>query len=121
MAGKVVHIEIKASDPDRASGFYNNVLGWSFGASAMPDFDYRMTQLSDEQGAAVYQAEDAGSGLVVYFDTDEIDATIAKVREHGGEADDKQPIPQIGWFAACRDLDGNQFSLFQSDESAQPG
>jgi hypothetical protein len=56
-------------------------------------------------------------GPVVYFDTDNIDASIAKVRDLGGKSDDKQPIPSQGWFAACVDTEGNKFSLFQNDPS----
>jgi predicted enzyme related to lactoylglutathione lyase len=52
--------------------------------------------------------------------TDDIDATLAKVREAGGSGEEKQPIPQTGWFARCKDTEGNSFSLFQSDESV-PG
>jgi predicted enzyme related to lactoylglutathione lyase len=43
---------------------------------------------------------------------------VAKVRELGGQADDKQPVPTHGWFAACTDTAGNKFSLWQSDPSA---
>jgi predicted enzyme related to lactoylglutathione lyase len=39
------------------------------------------------------------------------------VRELGGNADDKSPIPNVGWFSHCSDPDGNSFSLFESDES----
>jgi predicted enzyme related to lactoylglutathione lyase len=39
------------------------------------------------------------------------------VRELGGDAEDKEPIPHVGWFARCKDTEGNPFSLFQSDES----
>ena len=60
----------------------------------------------------------AGSGLIVYFDTDDIEASVAKVRELGGTADDKQPVPTHGWFAACKDTEGTSFSLWQGDESA---
>ena len=56
----------------------------------------------------------------VYFDTDDIDKTIAKARELGGKADNKQPIPHVGWFSRCVDTEGNEFSLFQSDESVAP-
>lgn len=34
-----------------------------------------------------------------------------------GTGDEKQPIPGQGWFAACTDPDGNNFSLFQNDPS----
>jgi len=65
-------------------------------------------------GAAV---DDPGH-LRVYFDTDDIDATIGKVRERGGKAEDKMPVQGYGWFAACSDTEGNAFSLWQSDQSA---
>jgi predicted enzyme related to lactoylglutathione lyase len=120
MAGKIVHVEIKASDPDRATAFYKSVFGWEFGASAMPEMDYRMARLDEQSGAAIYPADDAGSGLLVYVDTDDIDASVAKVRESGGEAGDKQPIPGTGWFSHCKDTEGNPVGIFQSDESAAP-
>jgi predicted enzyme related to lactoylglutathione lyase len=28
------------------------------------------------------------------------------------------PIPGIGWFACCKDTEGNQFGIMQSDTSA---
>jgi uncharacterized protein len=118
MAGKVVHIEVPAADPDRASAFYTGVFGWEIGASAMPDFDYRMFRSAEDQGGAVMASDKPGSGLVVYLDTDDIDASVAKVREKGGSADDKQPVPTFGWFSSCKDTEGNSFSLWQSDPNA---
>jgi predicted enzyme related to lactoylglutathione lyase len=116
MAGKLVHFEIPARDTGRAMGFWSGVLGWEFGESAMPELPYHMVRTGDDQGGAVMSSE-GPFGLVVYFDTDDIDASIAKVREHGGTADDKMPIPNVGWFTHCTDTEGNAFSLFQSDES----
>jgi predicted enzyme related to lactoylglutathione lyase len=58
-------------------------------------------------------------GPVIYFGSDDIDADLAKVKELGGEAGDKTPIPSVGWFARCKDTEGNPFSIFQSDESVQ--
>ena len=43
------------------------------------------------------------------------------MREGGGTAEDKIPIPHVGWFTSCQDTEGNSFSLFQSDESAGTG
>ena len=60
------------------------------------------------------------SGSTIYLGSDDIDADLAKVKELGGEAEDKQPIPHIGWFSRCKDSEGNEFSLFQSDESVAP-
>ena len=74
----------------------------------------------ESQGGGLYQSDDRSGHLIVYFDTDDIDDSIEKVRDNGGEAEDKQPIPGVGWFAGAKDSEGNAFSLFQSDESAAP-
>jgi len=118
MAGKIVHFEVPAANADRASGFYSGLFGYEIGASAMEGFDYRMFQSAEDQGGAIMPSETAGSGLIVYLDTDDIDASVAKVRELGGTADDKQPVPTHGWFAACKDTEGNSFSLWQADTNA---
>jgi uncharacterized protein len=119
MAGSVVHVELPAGDADRAATFWNGLFGWGLGSSAMEGFDYRMAQIAPEQGVAVFPSPDtAGSGALVYFSTDDIDASLGKVRELGGTAEDKQPVPTHGWFAACVDTEGNKFSLWQSDPDA---
>ena len=118
MAGKVVHFEVPAGDVDRASGFYSGLFGFEIGASMMEGFDYRMFQSAPDQGGAIMPSDKAGSGLIVYLDTDDIDASVAKVRELGGSAEDKQPVPTHGWFAACTDTEGNSFSLWQADSNA---
>ena len=119
MAGSVVHIELPSSDADRAVGFWNGLFGWGIGGSAMEGFDYRMAQIGPEQGVAVFPSPDtAGKGAIVYFSTDDNDASLARVRELGGSAEEKQAVPKTGWFASCNDTEGNSFSLWQMDESA---
>ena len=36
----------------------------------------------------------------------------------GGKAEDKEPVPGMGWYARAEDTEGNSFSLWQSDEHA---
>src|SRR5436190_19526753 len=117
MPGKLVHFELPARDTGRAKRFWSGVFGWEWNDANMPDIEYAMVRTGEDQGGAVYPGE---PGLIVYFDTDDIDASIAKVRENGGRADDKQPIPHVGWYARCTDTEGNDFSLFQGDESVAP-
>ena len=119
MAGQLVHFEVQAKDADRAQAFYSSVFGWSFNDAGMPGIDYRMTRTGEGQGGAVYKADEAGTRPLVYFDTDDIDASIAKIRDAGGEAPDKQPIPGVGWFTHAKDTEGNEIGIFQSDESVQ--
>ncbi len=114
MGKKIVHVEFPAQDVDRAEKFWEAVGGWSIEAS-MPGVDYRTFQEGD-QGGGVYAGD---GGTLVYYGGDDIDADTARVREAGGEAEDKQPIPGIGWFSHCKDTEGNSFGLFQSDESVQ--
>ena len=117
MAGKLVHVEIGAEDTDRAQGFWSGVFGWDVGPPMSPEMDYRMFRTGEDQGGAISGADKPGN-LRVYFDTDDIDATRAKIQELGGQAEDKMPVQGYGWFAGCHDTEGNAFSLWQSDESA---
>ena len=117
MAGRLVHFEIPAKDADRAQKFYEDLFGWEFQSWEGP-FDYRTTPAGGDPGGGLYPSDTGQRGPIVYFDADDIDATVARVRELGGEAEDKQAIPGIGWFARCQDTEGNEISLFKSDESA---
>lgn len=120
MPGRLVHFEFPAQDAARAKDFYTGLFGWNFGPWEGP-VEYYMTEAGGDPGGAVYPSESGERGPIVYFDTDEIEATLARVRELGGDAEDKQPIPGVGWYAHCKDTEGNSFSVFQSDESVQAG
>lgn len=117
MGKQIVHVEFPAQDTGRGTSFWSSFAGWKIEDAGMPGIDYRMFQ-EDGWGGAVYP-EQGMAGPVIYFSSDDIDADLAKVRELGGQAEDKQPIPSVGWFARCKDTEGNPFSLFQSDESVQ--
>ena len=118
MGKKVVHVEFPAQDAERGKKFWEGVGGWSISDAGMPGGQYLMWQ-EDDQGGAVFKMEGfPASGTTIYLGSDDIDADLARVRELGGEAEEKQPIPSIGWFARCKDSEGNDFSLYQSDENA---
>jgi uncharacterized protein len=82
----------------------------------MEGMDYRMARTGEQEGAAVYPADQRG--LLVYYGVDDIDGCIAKVRDSGGQGDDKMPVPGMGWFSRCQDPEGNVFGLWQNDTSA---
>jgi len=117
-SGDIVHFEINTRDPERAKKFYSKAFGWKYKDSAMPGIEYYLIDGVTPGGAINPLAQDSKvKAPTVYFGTDDIDATLKKVRDGGGTADAKQPIPGQGWFAGCADPDGNSFSLFQSDPS----
>ncbi len=117
MAGEIVHIEFPSEDPDRAQAIWGGLFGWEFGASAMPGMDYRMARTGPQSGAAVYPSDQRGHPSY-YFAVDDMDAALARVRELGGGAEAKVPVPGFGWFAPCTDSEGNAFHLWQADPSA---
>lgn len=118
MAGEIVHIEFPSADADRAQAFWHGLFGWSFQGSGMPGMDYRMGQAGGSAGAAVFASDERSGHPNFYFATDDIGASIAKVRSLGGTAAERAPVPGHGWFAACADSEGNAFHLWQQDESA---
>jgi uncharacterized protein len=118
MAGHMVHIEIPADDTGQAQAFWGGLFGWQFQDMGGGQGTYLMTRVSDESGAAITDMEGGKKGTRTYFDVDDINAGAAKVKELGGEADDPQPVPSMGWFSTCRDPHGNDFGLWQSDSSA---
>ena len=92
MGKKIVHVEFPAKDADRAEKFWEGFGDWSIEGTGQEGIDYRMFQ-DDGWGGAVYQQQEGDQGPVIYFDTDDIDADLAKVRELGGEAAEQGPDP----------------------------
>jgi hypothetical protein len=71
--------------PSRSSRSTRSLLARAHG------LEYHMTE-EIEPVAAIYPRQAEERRPIVYFDADDIDATVARVREMGGEADDKVPI-----------------------------
>jgi uncharacterized protein len=115
--GQIVHVEIPADDIPQSREFWGSLFGWQFEAFPGPS-EYHMTRISEQTGAALTNMEPGKRGPRVYFDVDEINAGAARVKELGGESSDPSPVPSMGWFATCTDPHGNEFGLWQTDESA---
>jgi uncharacterized protein len=117
MPAEIVHIEIPADDTGRAREFWGSLFGWEFQEFPGP-FEYHTTQITDQQGAAITNMEQGKRGTRSYFAVDDINAGAARVKELGGESSDAMPVPNMGWFVTCTDPHGNEFGLWQTDESA---
>ena len=117
MPGQIVHIEIPADDTEQGREFWGSLFGLQFQAYPGPS-EYHMTRIGDQQGAAITNMEPGKRGTRAYFDVDDINDGVARVKELGGKADQPMPVPQMGWFATCTDPHGNEFGLWQNDESA---
>jgi predicted enzyme related to lactoylglutathione lyase len=117
MAGKIAHFEVPADDTSRATSFYSDLFGWQLQRMEGP-VEYYM---GDAGGTTVGLHSNADSGgipgLFVYFDVDDIDDGISRVKQLGGQAEDRSPVPGMGWFSRCTDTEGNPFGLWQADRS----
>ena len=118
MAGEPVHIEIPASDTKKGREFWTSLFGWQLEDIPGP-VEYHMGQITDTTGVAVYNNPEGNTdGLRVYFSVDDINQAAARVNELGGDANDPQAVPGMGWFAGAKDAVGNDFGLWQTDPSA---
>jgi uncharacterized protein len=121
MPSRPSHFEIPVDDPDRAEKFYSNVFGWSFQRyEGAPEY-YGMVNTGDSDpginGALFQRGPDAETTLTMSVDS--IEDAIAAIEGAGGEVlQGKTPIPGMGWFATCRDTEGNKFGLFTNDPKA---
>ena len=120
MKAKVIHLEIPADDTARARQFYGELFGIEWQTPDLP-VEYHMFGDPEEgYGGGLYPRQSGDDDqLRVYFGTEDIDATLNRVREIGGSVDEeKNPVPGMGWYAHVRDPEGNKFSFWQSDENA---
>ncbi len=116
MAGKLVHFEIPAADTARARSFYNGLFGWDYEAWEGP-MEYHTISNTSDPGGAVYPRQ-RDENIRIWFGTGDLDADIARVRELGGEATDREQIPGVGWFTICKDTEGNEFGIIAPDAPA---
>ena len=119
MKGKIVHMEIPADDTQRAMKFWGDFAGWKFqsygdGDGEAPEYN----MFEGEPGGGLYPSREGEKGILVYFETEDIDAEIRQIQNLGGESEDKMPVPSMGWFAHATDPEGNKFGVWQSDENA---
>jgi hypothetical protein len=122
---RVVHFEIHADDPERAVGFYTGVFGWS--VNRMGDVDYWLMSTGDPTEPGIdgtvlpRQGErpEIGApivGMVTTVQVDDLDATLAKVLELGGDmALDKMAIPGVGVVAYVHDTEANVVGILQPE------
>ena len=116
MAGQMVHVEIPAGDTAKAREFWGSLFGWQFQAFEGSPSEYLMTRLSETSGGAILEAEGVGRGP----------PRLLRRRRHQRRRCPREgarrrvrrsrcPFPGMGWFATCKDNEGNNFGLWQND------
>ena len=121
MPSRPTHFEIPVDDPDRAEKFYTTVFGWSFQRYPGAPSYYGMAHTGEDNpgidGALYQRGDDNDTRLTMSVDS--IEDSIKAIEDAGGSVvDGKTPIPGMGYFAVCRDTEGNKIGLFTSDTTA---
>jgi uncharacterized protein len=109
-ASRIVWFELPAKDTKRARDFYGRLLGWSF-EPLQGTAEYHMAR---EAGGAITPVSSDTKGPIVYFGVDDLDASIARVKELGGKVGVRRELPNVGSYARCIDTESNPFSLWQA-------
>ncbi len=100
--GDLYYFVMPTKDLARARAFYGAVLGWQFEG----EDSGHAANIAAPTGAVNVGADD----ITLWFVVDDIHASVAAVREHGGQA--QEPVQyDSGWDADCTDDQGTRFHL----------
>lgn len=109
----IVHVEIPTADSKQSSDFYNQLFGWKI--TPVPDMNYTLWEPAVGPGGGFTPiGKDSKVGdVIVYVDSDDIEADLKKVEKLGGKVlVQKTEIPQTGWFGLFTDPTGNMIAVY---------
>ena len=118
MSHPIVHIELSANNHEDAAKFYGNVFGWE--TQSFPEMNYT-TFMSGEGvpggGFNNVSDENPAGRIVIYINTDDIEASMKKIEANGGQrVGPNIDIPDVGTMAMFKDPTGNSVSLLKPIE-----
>jgi predicted enzyme related to lactoylglutathione lyase len=126
----VVHFEIPADDPERATKFYRELFGWNIQRMAVDGgFEYWTVSTVPTDGRGQPTRPGVNGGLmrrqhahhppVNYVAVESVDEYARKAQRLGAEeVMPKTPVKGMGWFAWLKDTEGNVFGIWQTDGAA---
>ena len=117
MNHSICHIEIPATNLDKAVNFYKELFGWKIETGAFPD--YATFETGEQPGGGIMKVDKVGipqgMGMLFYILVEEVTDYLNKAQKLGAKIiKEKTEIPGIGWFGLFSDLDGNVMGLFMS-------
>jgi uncharacterized protein len=120
MAGELAFFELGVDDVERGRAFYERLFGWRFelGPSGEGFTIATPTVPGGMHGG------DRGAAPYVFFQVEDIEAALERVRELGGVVDetdvegDEESVARFGRFRLCRDDQGSPFGLHQAPSAS---
>ena len=116
-AGAPAWFELHTRDYDKSVDFYRDVFGWD--AHTVGDTDeFRYTTLGEgetrarrDHGPTRRSRPRSAADWSVYFEVDDVDATLAKAEELGGTIEQPAEDTPYGRLATVLDPTGTRFKL----------
>lgn len=120
---RVIHFDLSAKNPERASKFYSNIFDWKIEKFAGPD-DYWVitTGTDDEPGinGGLMSRDDTDVSTAYSISVTSVDDCLEKIEKNGGTVvGTKKTIPGVGYFAYCEDTEDNAFGIIEWDTGAK--
>jgi uncharacterized protein len=114
----LVWFEIPADNVERAKKFYESLFGWrieKFPGAAVDDYWHIDTGGGDETpDGGLMKRMHPQQPITNYVAVSSVDEAAAKVEKLGGKImRPKTEVPQMGYFAICRDTENNEFALWE--------
>ena len=120
----VIHFEVQADDIERATRFYEKVLGWKISQMMKKEeggMDYwgiKTRASGPGINGGMYRRPEAADEKCYQYDctiaVDDIEASMEAIKANGGAIiKEKVEITGSGWFAGAKDTEGNRFGLMQ--------
>jgi len=118
----VVYFEIPVNDLERAETFYSAVFNFSFDKEIIDHYEMALFPF-EEKNSGITGALAKGdvykpskNGIIIYFKTGNIEATLHRVIQHGGKILYPKKIDEKYGFAVAEfeDSEGNRIALHQT-------
>lgn len=120
--GRFAWHEVMTTDTDAARDFYPGIIGWGTSMWDGGDMPYEMWMNGEMPvgGLMDLPAPEVPPCWLVYVSTPDLDATLAKVRGHGGAVLNEMAVPEVGRFAVIADPQGGVIAVLEP-EGETPG
>jgi hypothetical protein len=105
--------ELATPDLDAAQAFYGNLFGWKFSSFGGDAMQYFVVQNGDRSNGGMRPPQPGEPPYwLVYFGTEDTDASLARVQEGGGSALGPAMDLPMGRIGIARDPQGATFALY---------
>lgn len=117
--GNFYWYELLTSDPKAALAFYADVVGWTTQPFEGHDYTMVVTAQGPIGGATVLPDVAKAAGARPYWQAnvfvEDVDATVAKVKELGGQVYVVETVPTVGRLAVIADPQGAVLAVFHPE------